>query len=274
MTAGYFNDPARPSDMELSRREALRAGGGLVTGVAAAGCIEERVTRRRTEVDSSTTWGLTPGVGDELDAAAFGSYVEEMASIYGDAGVWGTGEPPEADPEVAYAGRLPVVRATTRQPGGVRPTLSPAEIDRAAGFPVVDASVASYRLDSGRRRYRLWAAVDVRDETFGRDAEATVLSAGVAVRGGDLAETAAVTPDGDEATVTLGGDDLGGFPLSAGTDGLDATEETDVGGSYAVEWTGGVTGVQSLAGVCDVEPTGDYDLRWSVAGGYRTEAQV
>ncbi len=260
--------------MELSRRAALRAGGGLAAGVAAAGCIEERVTRRRTEVGSSTTWGLTPGVGEALDAEAFGAYVGEMETIYGDAGVWGTGEPPAADPEVAYAQRLPVVRATAGQPGGVQPTLSPAEIDRGADFPVVDASVASYRLDDGRRRYRLWAAVDVRDETFGRDAEATVLSAGVAVHGGELAETAAVAPEDGEASVTLGGDDLGRFPLSEATDDLDTTVGADTGGSYAVEWTGGVAGVQSLAGVCDVEPTGDYDLRWSVGGGYRTAERV
>jgi hypothetical protein len=268
--------------MKLSRRDALRAGGGLLAGAGLAGCVEQRVTRVETNAESSTTWGLTPGTGDDLDAEGFAAYVDEMESVYGDSGVWGFGDPEDAGFETAYVQRLPVVREPSGQAGGARPTLTPDDVDRTGGFPVVDAAVSMYRLGESRYRYWLWAAVDVRNETFARDADATVLWAGVSVDSGTVDATASVARAGDEvtptpsedrdvATVDLAGETVGRFPLRASTNTVGTDDRSEAQGYYVVEWTGGVEGVQSIAGFCEVERNGDYDLRWSVGAGYRTE---
>lgn len=260
--------------MQLSRRDALRAGGGLLAGGTLAGCVERRVTRRETNVESSTTWVLNPGTGNRLDADAFGAYVDEMGSVYGDSGVWGLGEPADAEFEAAYAQRLPIVREASGQPGGAQPTLVPDEVDRAANFPVVDAALSMYRVDASRYRYWLWAVADLRNETFARDADASVLTAGVSVRGGDVEATAAVASDGGEATVDLESGTVGRFPLRETTDGVGTVEERGAEGHYVVEWTGGVGGIQSINGVCEVAREGNHDLRWTVGGGYVVDEQV
>ncbi len=260
--------------MDLSRRAALRAGGALIAGGALAGCVERRVTRRETNVESSTTWALTPATGNELDADAFASYVDDMTTEYGDSGVWGLGDPVDADFETAYVQRLPIVREASGQPGGAEPTLEPDELDRAGTFPVVDAAIARYRLGDGGYRYWLWAAVDVRAETFAGDAPATVLSAGVFLRNGSMVETGAVARDDGAATVDLPAGTAGRFPLTETTDSIGTGERTGEGGHYVVEWTGEIDGVQSVNGVCEVARDGGYDLGWSLGGGYRRVQRV
>jgi hypothetical protein len=268
--------------MKLSRRDALRAGGGLLAGAGLAGCVERRVTRVETNVESSATWGLDPGTGDALDADGFAAYVDEMEGLYGDSGVWGFGDPEDATFETAYVQRLPVIRESSGQSGGARPTLSPDDVDRAGGFPLVDAAVSTYDLGGGRYRYWLWAAIDVRNRTFARNADATALSAGVSVEGGTVDATAAVARGGDDVTptasekrgvaiVNLDGETVGRFPLRETTDTVGTGDRTEGEGYYVVEWTGGVDTVQSVAGFCEVERQGEYDLRWSVGGGYLTE---
>lgn len=260
--------------MDLSRRTALRAGGGLLAGGVLAGCVERRVTRRETNVTSSTTWALSPATGHELDADAFASYVDDMATEYGDSGVYGLEDAPEGTFQTAYAQRLPVVRESSGQPGGAEPTLSPDEVDRGDGFPVVDAAVAKYGLEDGGSRYWLWAAVDVRNETFAGDAPATVLSAGLSVRNGTVDRTAAVARDDGAATVRFPTDPVGRFPLNETTDTVGTGDSTGEGGYYVVEWTGSVGGVQSVIGACDVTHDGDYDLGWTIGAGYRRVQRV
>ena len=256
--------------MKLSRRDALRAAGGLLAGGAVAGCVERRVTRRETNVESSTTWALTPATGGALDAAAFDAYIDEMETEYGDSGVRGQGGPPDGTFETAHVQRLPVVRESSGQPGGAEPTLRPDDIDRnATAFPVVDAAVSRYALDDGGVRYWLWAAVDVREETYAGDAPATVLSAGVSLRSGSVAETGDVSPAEETATVDLTGETVRRFPLAAATTDVGTGDRTGEGGYYVVEWTGEVDGVQSVNGVCELEAGGSHDLAWSVGGGYK-----
>jgi len=260
--------------MEFSRRAALRAGAGLVAGGALAGCVERRVTRRETNVESSTTWALTPGTGHELDADAFASYVDDVEVEYGDSGVWGLEDASEATFETAYVQRLPILREASGQPGGAEPTLEPDEVDRADAFPVVDAAVARYDLDGRGVRYRLWAAVDVRNETFAGNAPATVLSTGLSFRSGSVDETAAVARADGAATVDLPSGTVGRFPLTETTDSVGTADSLGENGYYAVEWTGSVGGVQSINGVCDATHAGDYALGWSVGAGYRRTRRV
>lgn len=260
--------------MDCSRRDALRAGGGLLAGGTLAGCVERRVTRRQTNVDTSTTWALNPGTGDELGAEAFAGYVDEMETVHGDSGVWGLGDPEDATFETAYATRLPVVRESSGQPGGAQPTLSPDDIDRASNFPVIDAAVSMYRLGDDRFRYWLWAAIDVRDETYGPDVDANVLSAGVSIRDGTVEATAAVSRTNGETAVDLEGETVARFPLKETTDSIGTDEQTEEGGHYVVEWTGGVEGIQSINGVCEVARAGDHDLHWNVGGGYTRVERV
>lgn len=260
--------------MDLSRRDALRAGAGLVAGGALAGCVERRVTRRETNVDSSTTWTLTPGTGAALDADEFDAYVDEMESVYGESGVWGLGDAENAEFETAYAQRLPVVRESSGQPGGAQPSLSPDDIDRASNFPVVDAAVSMYRLDDGVARYWLWAAIDVRNETFARDAAARVLSTGVSVRDSTVTTTASLIRDDDAAIVDHDGQTVRRFPLGETTNSIGTDDRTELDGYYVAEWRGSVDGIQSLNGFCEVDRTGDYDVSWTVGGGYRVVERV
>jgi hypothetical protein len=255
--------------MKLSRRDALRAGGGLLAGGAVAGCVERRVTRVETNVESSTTWALSPATGDELDAEAFESYVAEMETEYGDSGVWGESDAPSDGFVTAHVQRLPVLRESSGQPGGGEPTLRPDDIDRnATAFPVVDAAVVLYDVD-GEDRYWLWAAVDVRDETFAGDAPATVLSAGVSLRNGRVTDTGDVSADDGTAAVDLAGKTVRRFPLDVETTDVGTGDRTGEAGYYVVEWEGAIDGVQSVNGVVDATRDGEYDLAWSVGAGYR-----
>jgi len=255
--------------MELSRRDVLRAGAGLVAGGAVAGCVERRVTKVETDVAASTTWALSPSTGDELDATGFESYVDEMDTEYGDSGVWGGNAAASDGFVTAYVQRLPVVRESSGQPGGAEPTLRPNDIDRnATGFPVVDAAVALYDAD-GTDRYWLWAAVDVRQETFAGDAPATDLSAGVSLRNGTVTQTGDVSADGGTARVTLDGGTERRFPLDESTSDVGTDERTGEAGYYVVEWTGSADGVQSINGVVEADREGDYDVGWSVGTAYR-----
>jgi hypothetical protein len=255
--------------MNLSRRDALRAGGGLIAG-GLAGCVERRVTRRETNVESSTTWALSPTTGNELDGDPFAAYVDDMETEFGDSGVWGESDPLDGSFETAYAQRLPIVREASGQPGGDEPTLEPGEVDRgASSFPVVDAAVALYDDGDDTVRHWLWAAIDVRAETFAGDAPATILSAGVSLRNGATTETAAVSTANGSATVEFPDESVGRFPLRGVENAVGTGDRTGEDGYYVVEWTGEADGVQSINGVCEVDRDGDYDVAWSVGGGYR-----
>ena len=253
--------------MNISRRDALRRGGGLLAAAAAAGCVERRVTRREDNVRSSTTWGLDADAEDALDGPAFEEYVNEMESTYGDGGVWGLESAPDAEFETAYVGRLPVTRDASGQPGGARPTLVPDEIDRAESYPIVDAAISVYRVEN-RHRYRLWAAIDVRNETFARDADATVLSSGVSVRGGEVTSTASVSPNEGTAVVEFDDEAVTRFPLAESTGSVGTQDQTEADGYYVVEWDGAVGSTQSVNGAFEVDRAERHRFRWTVAGGY------
>ena len=256
--------------MEISRRDALRCGGGLVAGAVVAGCVERRVTRREDSVRSSTTWGLEADAEDSLDESAFEAYVSDMSDIYGEGGVWGTGSVPDAAFQRAYVQRLPITRDASDRPGGAQPTLVPDEIDRTDSYPIVDAAVSVYRNDDGIHQYWLWAAVDVRNETFAMDVDATVLSSGVSIRGGEVLSTASVSREdgGEDGVVTLDDETVVRFPLEESTDSVGIQEQTDAEGYYAIEWNGAVGGTQSVNGAFEVGREGGGAFRWSVAGGY------
>ena len=253
--------------MDISRRDALRRGGGLLAAAAAAGCVEQRVTRLEDNVRSSTTWGLDAGAEGALDASAFEEYVAGMADTYGDGGVWGLEPAPDAEFETAYVQRLPVTRDASGQPGGAQPTLVPDEIDRAESYPIVDAAVSVHRVGD-RHRYRLWAAVDVRNETFARDADASVLSSGVSVRGGEVTSTASVSRDDGAAVVGFDDETVTRFPLEETTESVGTQDQTETEGYYVAEWDGSVGGTQSLNGAFEVDREDDHAFRWTVAGGY------
>ena len=259
--------------MDLSRRNALRRGGGLLAAAAAAGCVEQRVTRLEDNVRSSTTWGLDAGAEEALDASAFEEYVAGMADTYGDGGVWGLESAPDAEFETAYVQRLPVTHDASGQPGGAQPTLVPDEIDRAESYPIVDAAVSVHRVGD-RHRYRLWAAIDVRNETFARDADANVLSSGVSVRGGEVISTASVSRDDGAAVVEFDDETVTRFPLEETTDSIGTQDRTEAEGYYVVEWDGAVGGTQSLNGAFEVDREVDHAFRWTVAGGYTFTRKV
>ena len=146
----------------------------------------------------------------------------------------------------------------------------PDEIDRTDSYPIVDAVVSVYRNDDGIHQYWLWADVDVRNETFAMDVDATVLSCGVSVRGGEVLSTASVSREdgGEDGVVTFGDETVVRFPLEESTDSVGIQEQTDAEGYYAIEWNGAVGGTQSVNGAFEVGREGGGAFRWSVAGGY------
>jgi hypothetical protein len=259
--------------MKLSRRDALRAGSGILAGVGVAGCIEERVTNERTRVGSNGVWAISPETADAaLDHEAFENYVERMNSKYGDSGVWGTdAEAPEAF-EVAYVQRTAITSETPGDPGGTETSLVPDDVDPEAPVLVTNACVAIYEAGDGRRRYWLWAAVDSTEGRLVRDVRASELAATIRLRDGSITDAAEPSVDDETASVSLGSPPSGSFPLRSGT--VRSTRITGENGVYGVEWDGELDGVQSVNGVCEEEAAGDYRFFWETSLGYSFEETV
>lgn len=259
--------------MDLSRRDALRAGGGLLAGLSVAGCIEQRVTNQQTQVETNSVWSLSAETAeDSLARQAFENYTERMESKYGDSGVWGLDSEDAENFETAYVQRLAIARETPGDPGGTETSLDPDDVDPDAPLLVSNACVAIYTLGDGRRRYWLWAAADATEGRLVRDIEMSDIAAGIRLRDGVLVDAAEPSVDGEEATVGLGTAPAGTFPLRDGT--LQSTRITGEEGVYAIEWSGELEGIQSVNGVCEEETTGDYRFFWDTSLGYSYEETV
>lgn len=259
--------------MKLSRRDALRAGGGLLGGLAVAGCVEERVTNERTLVESSGVWAISPETADaSLSREGFENYTERMESRYGDSGVWGLDAQRDADFETAYVQRLAITRETPGDPGGTDVSLNPDDVDPDAPLLISNACVAIYELGDGRRRYWLWSAADATEGRLVRDINVSALSVRIRLREGILADAADPAIAGDEAAVNLGTPPSGSFPLRGGN--LRSTRISGEEGVYGIEWSGNLEGVQSVNGVCEEEAVGDYRFFWDTSLGYSFEETV
>lgn len=260
--------------MELSRRDALRAGGAVVATAGVAGCIEERVTNRETRVRDGTTWALNPSVGADRGQEAFEEYVASMADRYGDSGVWGMDGEPADGFEGAYVQRLALPRQSAYDPTGNHSSLEPDEVDPDAPMLFADACVAVFDIGDDRHRYWLWVAADGDDSRLVEDVSVSVLGLRVDVREGLLADAAQLTGTSGEAQVTLGTPPSGTFPLQEETASLNSSSQMGEDGFYAVDWSGEVEGVQSINAVCEEERSGEHDFRWSIAAGYTYERTV
>lgn len=260
--------------MNLSRRDALRAGGALLATGGVAGCIEERVTNREIRVRDSTTWALNPGIGADLDREAFDQYAGSMADRYGDGGVWGLDGEPGDSFERAYVQRLALPQQSSADPTGSHSSLVPEEVDPDAPMLFADACVTVHDLDEDRYRYWLWVAADGNDNRLVRDVSVAVLGLRIDLRAGVLADAAQLSGTSGESQVTLGSPPSGTFPLADGTQSLDSIDRMGEDGFYAVDWTGDVDGVQSVNAVCEEERTGEHDFLWTIAAGYTYERTV
>lgn len=262
--------------MRYSRRDALRAGAGLLATAGAAGCVERRVTRRETRVENGASWALNPSVGTSLDGEAFDEYVQEMSERYDDSGVFGADADTPDDLETAYVQRLVVRPESSGEAGGTESSLDPDAdlVGDAAPALIVDAAVAVYGMGDDRYRYWLWAAADGSDDDLARDVDVSSLEARVAFRNGTLADSAQVSGTGDEASVSLGSPPAGSFPLAESTTSVDTRSAREDGGHYAVNWRGDVGGAQSINGVCEEERSGDHDFFWRIAAGYAYAEQL
>jgi hypothetical protein len=259
---------------KLSRRDALRAGVGVLAAGGLAGCIERRVTQRETRLETSTNWALTPAVDRSLGAEAFSTYADDMADRYGDSGVWGLETERPEDFERAYVQRLTVSQETPGQPGGTEASLDPESVSPDAPLLIADACVAMYAVGEGRYRYWLWAAADGGDDRLVRDVSLSTLSARVSLRNGILADAASVSTADGEASVSLGSPPSGRFPLNETTSGVEANSERQQNGYYGVDWRGSVGGAQSINGVCEEERDGDHDFFWTLGAGYTLDQEV
>jgi hypothetical protein len=261
-------------DMKLSRRDALRIGGGALATVGLAGCVEQRVTRRETRVETSTTWALNPAVDTSLGADEFEAYTDRMAELYDESGVWGRESERAENFETAYVQRLGITRQTPAEPGGSESSLDPEEVDPDAPLLFADACVAVYRVGTNRYRYWLWIAADGNDSRLVRDVGVAILGLRLRFREGAVTDTAPVSTVGNEATVSIGGAPSGRFALNETTGAIESTSERGANGFYAVDWSGDVDGVQSINGLCEEERDGEYDVFWGIAAGYNFEEQV
>lgn len=262
--------------MQLSRRDALRVGAGLLAAGGAAGCVERRVTRRQTRVENGSSWALNPTVGASLDADAFDEYVGTMEDRYGDSGVFGAESETPDDLETAYVQRLVVPPRSSGESRGTTSSLDPDAdlVGDSSPALIVDGAVAVYAVGDDRYRYWLWAAADGSDDDLEREVDVSTLEARVEFRSGTLSDSAEVSGTGDEASVSMGSPPTGSFPLAEDTSSLDTRSSRDDGGHYEVTWRGDVGGAQSVNGVCEEERSGDHDLFWRIAGGYAYSEQV
>lgn len=256
--------------MELSRRDTLRACGGLLAGSSVAGCVEERVTRQRTRVESSGLWAISPETADaSLGRQAFENYAERMESQYDDSGVWGLESERAENFETAYVQRLAIARETPGDPGGTEVSLTPDDVDPDAPLLVANACVAIYDLSDGRRRYWLWAVTDATEGRLVRDVNVSRIGSKIRLREGALADAADPSVTDGEASVTLGTPPSGTFPLRGGD--LHSTRITGSEGVYGIEWNGELEGIQSINGVCEEEHAGEYRFFWEMSLGYSYE---
>lgn len=259
--------------MDLSRRDVLRAGGGMLAGLSVAGCVEERVTNQRTQVETSSVWSISQElIEDSLARQPFENYTDQMKSKYGDSGVWGLDAEENENFETAYVQRLAITRETPGDPGGTEVSLDPDDVDPDAPLLVSNGCVSIYDLGDGRRRYWLWAAADATEGRLVQDIEVSEISAGIRLREGVLVDAADPSVDGEEATVNLGTPPTGTFPLHDGT--LQSTRITGEEGVYTVGWGGELEGIQSVNGVCEEETPGDYRFFWDTSLGYSHEETV
>ncbi len=259
--------------MERSRREILRAGGAVLAGASAAGCIEERVTRRETRATDSSVWVLSPETADfALDATSFDNYVERMADSYGDSGVWGIESERPDSFDTAYVQRYAITRETPGNPTDSDFSLAPETVDPEAPVLIADSSLVRYDLGDGRYRYWLWVAADPTDGRLVRDVDVTTLSTGIRLGSGAVADAATPSVADGEGTVGLGSPPSGRFPVRGGSVGT--TSVRDAGGTYTVEWRGELDAVQSVNGVCEVESVGERDVSWTMSLGYSFEDTV
>ena len=259
--------------MKLSRRDALRACGGALAGLSLAGCVEERVTNERTQVESNGVWAISPEIADvSLGREAFGNYVERMQSQYGDSGVWGLNAEEPENFDVAYVQRIAIARETPGDPGGTEASLEPDDIDPDAPLLIANACVAIYDLGDGRRRHWLWAAADATEGRLVRDVDLDVLSARLRLREGALIDAAEPAVDGETVSVDLGTPPSGTFPLRGGN--LQSTRVTGEEGIYEVEWGGAIEEAQSVNGVCETQNENGYRFFWETSLGYSHEETV
>ena len=259
--------------MERSRRELLRAGGALLVGASAAGCIEERVTRRETRATDSSVWALSSETdGFALGAGAFDNYVERMADSYGDSGVWGIeAERPDAF-DTAYVQRYAITRETPGNPTDSDFSLEPETVDPEAPVLIADSCLARYDLGGGRDRYWLWVAADPTDGRLVRDINVARLSTGIRLGTSSVTDASTPSVSGGEGTVGLGSPPSGRFPVRGGSVGTTTVREA--GGTYAVEWRGELDAVQSVNGVCEVARADDGNVSWTMSLGYNFEQTV
>lgn len=253
--------------MDLSRRDALRAAGGLLAAAGVAGCVEKRVTQRTTHAESSTHWALTPDVGTALSETAFSSYVDRMADRYGESGVWGIDGAGSERFETAYVQRFAMSRRTPGDPGGTEASLVPDDVTPEAPLLITDACVAIYDAGNDRHRYWLWAAADAARGELVRRVRLDTLSTGVRTRSGSLTDAAEPSTEEGSATVSLPEGPSVQFPLRDGS--LDSRRDRGTGGSYRVGWRGDLHGLQSVNGVCEVERSDSHDFLWELSSGYR-----
>lgn len=246
--------------MKLSRRRALQVTGGLIAG-GLAGCVERRVTERRTRIDRSTSWQLSPQSDAERDEDAFESYVEEMEGRYGESGVWGIESDRRGEFVAAFTHQF--APETPRPDDTAAATLDPQPVDSEAAAFVQDACVAIYRTDDDRYRHWLWVAAST-DQRPGLELDLVNLTAGVRLTAGDLQDGAAFTAGDGESVVSLADGQAGRFPRVGGTVESDTDLETD---RYLVTWNGSREGAQSVNGICEERRTGEYGLVWDLSVG-------
>lgn len=262
--------------MEFTRRDALRAGGGLLAAAGAgfAGCVEQRVTREETRFEESTVWTVTPeDATAALSQSAFENYTDRMQEQYGDSGVWGLETERPDSFETAYVQRVALSRETPGSPVDSDVSLVPDDVDPEAPLLVGNACVSMYDLGDGRHRYWLWIAADAAEDRLARDLRLDSLGIGVRLQDTSLADAAEPSVSDGEASVGIGsGGPAGSFPLRGGD--LESTVVRDEGGAYETEWSGDLNGRQSINGVCEEQRSGEYDFFWTSSLGYRFDRTV
>ncbi|WP_363463897.1 hypothetical protein [Halogeometricum borinquense] len=156
-----------PKETSTTRRAVLKTiGGGAVATGGFAGVAAAADDDVMTKLGGGIHATLSPGDGDpDMDEDEFREYVEKMAERYGDAGVFGTGDPTYDGFITATADNIDTSTERGAYEGDYEVD-SVAATYRVEGDSANDSGESNSESDQTRYRHFMWTAVDNGDLTY------------------------------------------------------------------------------------------------------------
>ena len=250
-----------PSRSLRSRRNFLRALGGSVCAVA-GGCLGlDQLQRSAADSRDRSVTGSDP----EHTVESFAAYVERMREQYGDYGVWGINPKRQEMEKLSFIGAWSG-GWTLREP-------KTPENNGQLQIPM-DYAAVLYRMrgrtdEQGRPIHRVWlwasATPKQPDEGYG-GTTLVELSIGIALDGASVlsqyAPRTSIGPEDTPVRIGLAGPKAPSSLLHIPAGRVQPSPKTTTGsnGQFAIGWAGAYGTTVSVAGVCELRRTREYEF--------------